>query len=109
MKYLFDNIKFNNRLVLKKGSFEANLGEITVITGPSGSGKSSLFRYLLKTKYFRKALNKCNGEVSVNGQVPTFVNNLKIEDHFDLIKDLSKQKKILLQPCSYLMLISYFS
>lgn len=51
----FDNIIFENHLVLEKGVFFAKDGNITVISGESGSGKTTLLKELALYKKFAKA------------------------------------------------------
>jgi len=54
--------KFDNQEVLKGISFEVNPGEIFVIIGPSGSGKSVLLKHII-------GLEKPDeGDILINGE-----------------------------------------
>ena len=89
------NIKFNDimydKLVLHSNNIQINKGKITVVTGESGSGKTSLFRTILDCDYNG---NKVYSFASICPQVPCFIDNLTVGDHFNLIRDLTTSKDI---------------
>lgn len=57
----FENNEKTNEFCLKKIDLEIRKGEFVVVTGPTGSGKSSLLHAITN------GMNKTNGTVSING------------------------------------------
>jgi ATP-binding cassette, subfamily B, bacterial len=62
-KLAFDNVgfRYGERQTLEGVSFEAGPGRVTFITGPTGSGKSTLFKLALKS------LEPTSGRILVDG------------------------------------------
>lgn len=54
--------KNKNKLILKNISFEINSGEFIIINGPTGSGKSTIFKLLTKQ------INNINNNIFINGK-----------------------------------------
>ena len=75
----WDTIQYGDHIVLTAGRLSLKPGTITVITGESGSGKTSLFRTLLHHAGYRKVLSGCP-------QFPEWIEELTIQEHFDLIR-----------------------
>lgn len=105
----FDNIIFENHLVLEKGVFFAKDGNITVISGESGSGKTTLLKELALYKKFAKAYEALEIDLfalDVNeqrdflyqhityvSQDSNLLEDLKIKDHITMYRNLFSNKK----------------
>ena len=90
------NIKFDKKIILKDSSFICCDGEITCITGMSGSGKTSILKYIIGQieddssclYYNNKEINHENRNdflfnvVSYVDQFADFFPNMNIYQHF---------------------------
>ena len=59
--------KFKEKTVFKNLSFNAKIGEITAIVGPSGQGKSTLLRILIGLEKADEGTIKINGKLLMSG------------------------------------------
>ncbi len=71
----FKEIKFGDHIVLKAGEINIIPGKASCVSGESGSGKTSLFKELLKQ-------SQCH--VSIDEQEPAFLDGLSLNDHLNL-------------------------
>ena len=78
MKLHFDDLKYGDHLVVKKGELTIKCGVPTVVTGESGSGKTSLFNYLCKHT------NCC---ISSASQEAIFLNGLTVKEHIEMLRE----------------------
>ena len=95
MRFIFNDICYGEHLVLNGGSVLLNKGEITVVTGESGSGKTSLLRRLLSTKDTSLLLSdgRTGCQVSESTQNPLFIESLTIRNHFEQIRELYQKNE----------------
>ena len=75
----FNEIMYGDHVVLKAGEIELVPGKVTCVTGESGSGKTSLFRELLRN---------CRCHVSIDAQEPEFLDGLTLNEHLCLGPEL---------------------
>lgn len=74
MRLRFADIKYKDRLILAARDIHVQPGFMTVVSGKSGSGKTSLFKALEKDEY------------ACSGQFPLFLDAFSIKEHFDLLE-----------------------
>ncbi len=100
------NIKFDKKIILKDSSFICCDGEITCITGMSGSGKTSILKYIIGQieddssclYYNNKEINHENRNdflfnvVSYVDQFADFFPNMNIYQHFQFYSQLHNRK-----------------
>lgn len=80
MIFYFNTIKYEDKMVLNKGSFIYNYGMVTAISGKSGSGKTSLFRHIIHNN---------NSQISTLPQNYVFIDDLTIQEHIEIIQKLT--------------------
>ena len=103
----FKNVSFTyeNNLILNNVSFDINSNSLTAIVGQSGSGKSTIFRLLLRlykldkgniyidgTNIYDYSKEIYSSNVSIATQKP-FIFNMSIRENLNLV-DSNKQKQI---------------
>lgn len=103
----FDNVSFTyeNNLILDNVSFDIESNSLTAIVGKSGSGKSTIFRLLLRLYKLDKGNIYIDGisiydyskevyssNVSISTQKP-FIFNMSIRENLSLV-DSNKEKQI---------------
>ena len=103
----FDNVSFTyeNNLILDNVSFDIESNSLTAIVGKSGSGKSTIFRLLLRlykldkgniyidgTSIYDYSKEIYSSNVSISTQKP-FIFNMSIRENLSLV-DSNKEKQI---------------
>lgn len=103
----FDNVSFtyDNNLILDNVSFDIESNSLTAIVGKSGSGKSTIFRLLLRlykldkgniyidgTSIYDYSKEIYSSNVSISTQKP-FIFNMSIRENLNLV-DSNKEKQI---------------
>lgn len=103
----FDNVSFtyDNNLILDNVSFDIESNSLTAIVGKSGSGKSTIFRLLLRlykldkgniyidgTSIYDYSKEIYSSNVSISTQKP-FIFNMSIRENLSLV-DSNKEKQI---------------
>ncbi|MBQ9833643.1 MAG: ABC transporter ATP-binding protein [Bacilli bacterium] len=103
----FDNVSFTyeNNLILDNVSFDIESNSLTAIVGKSGSGKSTIFRLLLRlykldkgniyidgTSIYDYSKDVYSSNVSISTQKP-FIFNMSIRENLSLV-DSNKEKQI---------------
>lgn len=86
MKIQYNEIKYGERLILNEGSLVLSCGELTVVSGESGSGKSSLMNQLFNHKELLTiGLSGCLQE-------PLFMDSLSVSEHIKMLEGLYDTK-----------------
>ena len=86
MKIWFDNIQYNDLFVLESGSLAFDYGKTTVISGESGSGKTSLFYSIINNSEISSYET-----LSYLSQSYIFLEDLTIQQHINLIQTTTIQ------------------
>ncbi len=86
MKISFPDIKYGDHLVLCAGNLDIIRGNLIAVTGESGSGKTSMFRYIIDDHFCFSDGKSGMPNVSISScfQEPCFIDHLLIIDHFEM-------------------------
>jgi len=83
LKITFNNVsfKYNDKMVLRNVNFEVNSGDVVVIKGENGSGKSTIIDLLLRFYY------PCDGDIRIND---ININKINLESYRENLSVVSQ-------------------